>query len=195
MVDLVDGREIGLSHTTIRRILNDFWRQPHRGNLQTAHRPAVRRQGTGRGWPLHVFAELGYRDVCREKSQIQALNREQPMLSMAPRLVEWSTLIYTRNGKTSEFAALDIATGAIVGKFYKRNRATEFLAFLKELHRRIPERRDVPIIMDNYATHKTQRVKEWLARRPHWLVHVTPTSASWLNQVERWCAELTRHQF
>ena len=117
------------------------------------------------------------------------------MLSMAPRLVEWSTLIYTRNGKTSEFAALDIATGAIVGKFYKRNRATEFLAFLKELHRRIPERRDVPIIMDNYATHKTQRVKEWLARRPHWLVHVTPTSASWLNQVERWCAELTRHQF
>ncbi len=85
-------------------------------------------------------------------------------------------------------------TGAVIGKCYKRHRAIEFLDFLKELDRNLPEGPDVHLVMDNYATHKTPKVKAWLARRPNWHVHFTPTSASWLNQIERWFAELTRKQ-
>ena len=113
---------------------------------------------------------------------------------MAPGVAERRTHTYLRNGTTSLFAALDIATGAVVGKCYKRHRATEFLDFLKKLDRNLPEGPDVHLVMDNYATHKTPKVKAWLARRPHWHVHFTPTSASWLNQIERWFAELTRKQ-
>lgn len=107
-----------------------------------------------------------------EKSQIQALDREQPVLPMAPGVAERRTHTYLRNGTTSLFAALDIATGAVVGKCYKRHRATEFLAFLKELDRNLPQGPDVHLVMDNYATHKTPKVKAWLARRPHWHAHL-----------------------
>ena len=127
-----------------------------------------------------------------EKSQIQALDREQPVLPMAPGVAERRTHTYLRNGTTSLFAALNVATGAVVGKCYKRHRAKEFLDFLKELDCNLPEGPDVHLVMDNYATHKTPKVKAWLARRPHWHVHFTPTSASWLSQIERWFAELTR---
>ena len=101
---------------------------------------------------------------------------------------------YKRHGTTSLFAALDVATGRVIGKCYRRHRAREFLDFLKEIDRRVPEGLDIHVVMDNYATHKTAAVKAWLARRPHWHVHFTPTSASWINQVERWFAELTRKQ-
>ena len=107
---------------------------------------------------------------------------------------ERRTHTYVRNGTTSLFAALDIATGAVIGKCYKRHRATEFLDFLKQIDAAMPEGPEVHLVMDNYATHKTPRIKAWLARRPHWHVHFTPTSASWINQVERWFAELTRKQ-
>ena len=114
---------------------------------------------------------------------------------MAPGVAERRTHTYLRNGTTSLFAALDVATGAVVGKCYKRHPlpgsafarqmsregAKEFLDFLKELDRNLPEGPDVHLVMDNYATHKTPKVKTWLARRPHWHVHFTPTSASWLN--------------
>nr|WP_243697794.1 IS630 family transposase [Acidomonas methanolica] len=107
---------------------------------------------------------------------------------------QFSTPVHSRNGTTSLFAALDIATGAVIGKCYKRHRATEFLDFLKRIDVGMPEGQDVHLVMDNYATHKTPMIKTWLARRPHWHVHFTPTSASWINQVERWFAELTRKQ-
>ena len=97
-----------------------------------------------------------------------------------------------RHGTTSLFAALDVASGFVIGKCYKRHRAVEFLNFLKEIDARVPEGLEVHIVMDNYATHKTPKIKAWLARRPHYYIHFTPTSASWINQVERWCAELTR---
>jgi len=126
---------------------------------------------------------------------------------MAPGVAERRTHTYVRNGTTSLFAALDIATGAVIGKCYKRHPlpgsgllanhergASEFLDFLKQIDRRMPEGPEVHIIMDNYATHKTPKIKAWLARRPHWHIHFTPTSASWINQVERWFAELTRKQ-
>ncbi len=86
------------------------------------------------------------------------------------------------------------ATGAVIGKCYKRHRATEFLDFLKQIDAAMPEGPDVHLVMDNYATPKTPEIKAWLARRPHWHIHFTPTSASWINQVERWFAELTRKQ-
>jgi transposase len=87
--------------------------------------------------------------------------------------------------------ALDIATGAVIGKCYKRHQATEFLDLLEGIDAEMPERPDVHLVMDNYATHKTPKIKSWLARRPHWYVHFTPTSASLINQVERWFADLT----
>jgi len=129
-----------------------------------------------------------------EKSQIQALDREQPVLPMMPGIPERWTHSYVRHGTTSLFAALDIASGFVIGKCYKRHRAAEFLDFLKQIDARVPEGLDVHIIMDNYATHKTAAIKTWLARRPHYHVHFTPTSASWINQIERWFAELTRKQ-
>jgi transposase len=90
------------------------------------------------------------------------------------------------------FAALDVASGFVIGKCYKRHRAAEFLDFLKQVDAQVPEDLDVHIIMDNYATHKTAAIRAWLLRRPRYHVHFTPTSASWINQVERWFAELTR---
>ena len=125
-----------------------------------------------------------------EKSQIQALDREQPVLLMAPGVAERRTHTYLRNG-TTLFAALNVTTGAVVGKYYKRHRATEFLDFLKELDRNLPTDLDIHIVMDNYSTHKTKIIRDWFAKRPRWHVHFIPTSASWINQVERFFVLLT----
>src|SRR3974377_2103586 len=113
-----------------------------------------------------------------EKSQIQALDREQPVLPMIPGVPERRTPSYVRHGTTSLFAALDIASGFVIGKCYKRHRAAEFLDFLKQIDARVPEGLDIHIIMDNYATHKTGMIKTWLARRPHFHWHFTPNLAS-----------------
>ena len=113
---------------------------------------------------------------------------------MMPGTPEFQTHDYIRHGTTSLFAALDIASGLVIGKCYKRHRAREFLNFLKEIDANAPDDIDIHIVMDNYATHKTKEVRAWLARRPRYHVHFTPTSASWINQVERWFAELTRKQ-
>jgi DDE superfamily endonuclease len=110
---------------------------------------------------------------------------EQPVLPMMPGVPERRTPSYVRHGTTSLFAALDIASGFVIGKCYKRHRAAEFLDFLKQVDARVPEGVDIHIIMDNCATHKTGVIKTWLAWRPHYHVHFTPTSASWINQVER----------
>lgn len=185
----------GFSHTTIRRIWTAFGLQPHRS--QTFKLSSD---------PLFVDK---VRDIVGlylsppnralvlsvdEKSQIQALDREQPVLPMMPGIPERRTHNYVRHGTTSLFAALDVASGFVIGKCYKRHRAAEFLDFLKQIDAHVPEGLDVHIIMDNYATHKTAAIKAWLARRLHYHVHFTPTSASWINQVERWFAELTRKQ-
>jgi transposase len=185
----------GFSHTTIRRIWNAFGLQPHRSETFKLSSD-----------PLFVDK---VRDIVGlylsppnralvlsvdEKSQIQALDREQPVLPMMPGIPERRTPSYIRHGTTSLFAALDIASGFVIGKCYERHRAAEFLDFLRQIDARVPDGLDVHIIMDNYATHKTAAIKTWLARRPHYQIHFTPTSASWINQVERWFAELTRKQ-
>ncbi len=126
-----------------------------------------------------------------EKSQIQALDRSQPMLPMRPGQPARRSHDYTRHGTTSLFAALDIATGHVIGKCYARHRAAEFRKFLDEIEAAVPGDLDVHLVMDNYATHKTPLIRNWLAKRPRWHVHLTPTSSSWLNQVERFFALLT----
>ena len=187
--------QAGLSHPTIWRIWNAFGLQPHGAETfkLSADRLFVDKVHDIIG--LYLSPPNMAIVLCvDEKSQIQALDREQPVLPMAPGVAERRTHNYVRHGTTSLFAALDIATGAVIGKCYKRHRATEFLDFLKQIDRHMPEGPDVHIVMDNYATHKTPKIKAWLSRRPHWHVHFTPLSASWINQVERWFAELTRKQ-
>ncbi|MCY4101402.1 MAG: IS630 family transposase, partial [Rhodobacteraceae bacterium] len=129
-----------------------------------------------------------------EKSRIQALDRTQPVLPMVRGVCERATHDYRRHGTTSLFAALDTATGRVLGTCYNRHRSQEFLAFLKLVEKNVPGDLDIHLILDNHGTHKTEEVRKWLARRPHWHVHFTPTSSSWINQIERWFAELTRKQ-
>ena len=187
--------EVGLSHTTIRRIWGAFGLQPHRSETFKLSTDPLFVDKVQDIIGLYLSPPNRAVVLCvDEKSQIQALDREQPVLPMVPGMPERRTHTYVRNGTTSLFAALDIATGAVIGKCYKRHRATEFLDFLKQIDAAMPEGPEVHLVMDNYATHKTPKIKAWLARRPHWHVHFTPTSASWINQVERWFAELTRKQ-
>ena len=185
--------ETGFSHTTIRRMWAAFGLQPHRS--QTFKLSSD---------PLFVDK---VRDIVGlylsppnralvlsidEKSQIQALDREQPVLPMMPGMPERRTHSYVRHGTTSLFAALDVASGFVIGKCYKRHRAVEFLKFLKEIDAQVPEGLDVHIVMDNYATHKTPKIKAWLlAALPCPLYadfRITDQS------VQRWFAELTRKQ-
>ncbi|WP_405785253.1 IS630 family transposase [Streptomyces sp. NBC_01378] len=126
-----------------------------------------------------------------EKSQIQALDRTQPVLPMAPTTPAKMTHDYVRHGTTSLFAALDIASGSVIAQHYRRHRHQEFLRFLKVIDAAVPKDLELHLVLDNYATHKTEPVKKWLLRHPRFHLHFTPTSASWLNLVERWFAELT----
>jgi transposase len=126
-----------------------------------------------------------------EKSQIQALDRSQPVLPMMPGMPERRTHDYVRNGTSSLFAALDVATGRVIGSVHRRHRAVEFKKFLVKLDKQVPAELGVHLICDNYATHKTDTIQRWLAAHPRFHLHFVPTSSSWLNQVERWFSELT----
>jgi transposase len=126
-----------------------------------------------------------------EKSQVQALDRSSPVLPMMPGMPERRTHDYARNGITSLFAALDLATGTVIGAIHRRHRSTEYRKFLIKIDNQVPTDLDVHIICDNYATHKTDTIQKWLAAHPRFHVHFIPTSTSWLNMVERWFAELT----
>ena len=189
------ARASGLSVSTVQRVWRAFGLQPHRmetfklstdPNFVAKVRDIV---GLYVSPPAHALV------LCLdEKSQIQALDRSQPMLPMRPGQVARRTHDYTRHGTTSLFAALDIATGRVIGKCFPRHRAAEFRRFLDEIEAAVPRDLDVHLVMDNYATHKTPLIRDWLARRPRWHIHLTPTSSSWLNQVERFFALLTERQ-
>jgi transposase len=129
-----------------------------------------------------------------EKSQIQALDRTQPVVPMRPGQAERRSHDYVRHGTLSLFAALATATGKIIGRCFARHRASEFRAFLDTVETNVPDDLDVHIIMDNVSSHKTQAIRNWFAKRPRWQVHYTPTSASWINQIERFFALLTEKQ-
>jgi transposase len=126
-----------------------------------------------------------------EKSQGQALDRSQPILPMRPGQAERRTHDYYRHGTTSLFAALDIATGKIIGRCQQRHRHQEFLRFLDQIERTVPTELEVHLVLDNYATHKTPKVARWFKKHPRYHLHFTPTSGSWLNQVERWLGKIT----
>lgn len=129
-----------------------------------------------------------------EKSQVQALDRTAPILPMMPTTPARATHDYVRHGTTTLFAAMDIISGSVIARNYRRHRSTEFLRFLKEVDAATPKGLELHLVLDNYATHKTPKVKEWLLKHPRVVLHFTPTSASWLNLVERWFAELTRRK-
>ncbi len=185
----------GLSASTIQRIWRAFGLKPHRQEtFKLSTDPdfvAKVRDVVG----LYVAPPSHAVVLCvDEKSQIQALDRSQAVLPMKPAQPERRSHDYTRHGTTSLFAALDVATGTVIGKCYPRHRATEFRHFLDEIEANVPSDLDVHLVWDNYATHKTAIIRDWLAKRPRWHVHLTPTSSSWLNQVERFFALLTQRQ-
>ncbi|MFJ6752118.1 IS630 family transposase [Streptomyces sp. NPDC091266] len=127
-----------------------------------------------------------------EKSQIQAPGRSQPVLPMMPGVPERHSHDYVRAGTTTLFAALEVATGKVIGSLHRRHRAAEFKKFLTKVDKEVPSELEVHLILDNYATHKTPAIKQWLLAQPRFHLHFTPTGSSWLNLVERWFAELTQ---
>ena len=185
----------GLSQTAVSRIWRAFALQPHRTEtfkLSTDPQFVDKvRDIVG----LYMSPPDNAIVLCvDEKSQVQALDRTQPLLPMEPGRPERHTHDYARHGTTSLFAALNVATGHVIGTCDQRHRQQEFVKFLDHIDQSIPETQGetIHIVMDNYATHKTARVQRWLAKRPRYQVHFTPTSASWLNQVERFFAEITQ---
>ena len=189
------ARVLGLSQSTVSRIWRAFVIQPHRTEtFKLSNDPRFIDKVRD---VVGVYMNPPERAIVLsvdEKSQVQALDRTQLVLPLAPGLPERRTHDYTRHGTTSLFAALDVATGRVIGKTYRRHRAEEFLRFLREIDRSVPAELDVHLVLDNYGTHKTAKVRGWLARHPRYHVHFTPTSASWLNQVERFFAEITEKQ-
>lgn len=129
-----------------------------------------------------------------EKTQVQALDRTQPLLPMRPGQAERRSHDYKRHGTTSLFAALDVAMGKVIGRCFQRHRAAEFRKFLDLIEANVPANLDVHVVMDNASTHKTKLIRDWFAKRPRWHAHFTPTSSSWINQVERFFALLTDRQ-
>ena len=129
-----------------------------------------------------------------EKSQMQAIDRTAPTLPIMPTTPARMTHDYIRHGTTSLFAAFDVSSGSVIAHHYRRHRQQEFLRFLKLIDAAVPKELDLHLVLDNYATHKTPKVKDWLIRHPRFHLHFTPTSGSWLNLVERWFAELTNRK-
>src|ERR1700691_1713532 len=187
------ARASGISKSTVHRLFQAFAVQPHRSRtFKLSNDPFFVEKvrdiaGLYLNPPDHALV------LCvDEKSQIQALNRTQPVLPMGLGYVEGVTHDYVRHGTTTLFAALDIATGTVFTECKPRHRHQEFLAFLKRIHEVVPEDLTVHLIVDNYATHKHAKVRLWLAQRPRFQIHYTPTYSSWLNQVERWFGLITQ---
>lgn len=186
------AKHMGVSRSTVSRIWKAFRLQPHRsGTFKLSKDPefvAKVRDVVG----LYLDPPDNALVLCvDEKSQIQALDRTQTVLPMQPGRIERQTHDYVRHGVTSLFAALNVATGEVIGECHQRHRAKEFVAFLKRIDAEVPVGLNVHVVLDNYATHKTPGVKHWLAKHPRFTFHFTPTGSSWLNQVERFFALIT----
>ena len=185
----------GLSQSAISRIWRAFALQPHRTETFKLSSDPLFIEKVRDIVGLYLNPPQRALVLCvDEKSQIQALDRTAPLLPMRPGQIERRTHDYRRHGTTSLFAALDVKTGQIIGACHRRHRSTEFRRFLNRVDAAIPPDLDVHLILDNYATHKTPTIQRWLAQRPRYHLHFTPTSASWLNLVERWFAALTEKQ-
>lgn len=189
------ARATGLSRMTINRIWRAFGLQPHRSETFKLSPDPLLIDKVRDIVGLYVNPPEHALVLCvDEKSQIQALDRTQPLLPMRPGQVERRTHDYRRHGTTALFAARDIKTGEVLGQLHRRHRSIEFRQFLDAIEANVPARLDVHLVMDNYGTHKTPLIRNWLAKRPRFHVHFTPTYGSWLNQVERWFALLTNRR-
>lgn len=185
----------GLTQTAITRIWRAFGLQPHRSETFKLSRDPLFIEkvrdivGLYMNPPDHAVV------LCTdEKSQIQALDRSQPLLPLRPGQVERRTHDYIRHGTTSLFTALDAKTGKVIGECHRRHRAIEFKKFLQTIDAHVPAELDIHLILDNYGTHKTEAIRRWLASHPRFHVHFTPTGASWINLVERWFGVLSQRR-
>ncbi len=182
----------GLSKTTIARIWPTFGLQAHRlDTFKLSADPQVVEQVRDIVGLYLCPPERAMVLSLDEKSQVQARDRTRPLLPMRPGIPARQTHDYIRHGTTSLFAALEVATGTVIGQCHRRHRHQEFLKFLEQVDAQLPPDRDVHVIMDNYGTHKAPQVIRWFVRHPRYHLHFTPTSASWLNQVERFFSTIT----
>ena len=189
------ARRSGLSHNTVSRIWRAFALQPHRTETFKLSADPLFIEKVRDIVGLYLNPPDRALVLCvDEKSQIQALDRTRPLLPLRPGQAERRTHDYVRHGTTSLFAALDARTGQVIGQCHRRHRALEFRKCLDAIESEVPAELDVHLIADNYATHKTALIRNWFARRPRFHIHFTPTSASWLNLVERWFGLLTEKQ-
>ena len=186
------AKATGLSRMTISRIWHAFGLQPHRSDtFKLSPDPQLIEKvrdivGLYINPPDHALV------LCvDEKSQIQALDRTQPLLPLRPGQLERRTHDYKRHGTTSLFAALELKTSRVIGQLHRRHRSREFRQFLDGIEAQVPVELEVHIIADNYGTHKTAMIRKWFAKRPRFHIHFTPTYGSWINLVERCFAELT----
>ena len=185
----------GVSVSSVHRIWRAFSLQPHRRETFKLSTDALFVEKIRDIVGLYLAPPERALVLCvDEKTQIQALDRTQPLLPMRPGQIERHTHDCERHGTTSLFAALDVKAGTVIGRCMPRHRAAEFRKFLDEVERTVPADLDIHVVMDNASTHKTKLIRDWFAKRPHWHAHFTPTSASWINQVERFFALLTDQQ-
>jgi transposase len=186
------AKEVGLTQNAVLRIWHAFGLQPHRQDtFKLSSDPQfVEKVHDVVGLYLNP-PERAVVLCVDEKSQIQALDRTQPILPLLPGVPERASHDYRRAGTSSLYAALDLTTGKVIGRLHARHRAIEFKKFLQTIDREVPTELEVHLVLDNSSTHKTPAIKRWLSAHPRFVVHFTPTSSSWLNLVERWFGELT----
>jgi transposase len=189
------GQRCGVSHMTVSRVWRAFGLQPHRSQTFKLSPDPMLVEKVRDIVGLYMNPPENALVLCvDEKSQIQALDRTQPMLPMTPGQLERRSYDYRRHGTTTLFAALNVATGNVIGKTHRRHRSVEFRKFLDLIEDNVPADLDVHLIIDNYSTHKSPTIRNWLAKRPRFHLHFTPTYGSWINQVERWFGLLTQRQ-
>jgi transposase len=189
------AKQVGLGRMTISRIWRAFGLQPHRAETFKLSKDPQLIDKVRDIVGLYMNPPDKALVLCvDEKSQIQALDRTQPLLPMRPGQAERRTHDYERHGTTSLFAALDVKTGKVIGACHRRHRAVEFRKFLDTIEANVPADLDVHVVVDNYGTHKTAAIRAWFAKRPRFHIHFTPTYGSWLNLVERWFGLLTERQ-
>lgn len=189
------ARKTGLSRSSIGRIWRAFGLRPHRSESFKLSTDPLLIEKVRDIVGLYLNPPDRAMVLCvDEKPQIQALDRSQPILPMRPGQIERRTHDYVRHGTTSLFAALDVKSGRIIAEHHRRHRGIEFRKFLDTIDRTVPQYLEVHLVLDNYGTHKTPLIQRWLVRHPRFHLHFTPKGASWINQVERFFAELTNKQ-
>src|SRR3712207_3926784 len=185
------AKATGLSATTVGRAWRAFGLQPHREETFKLSTDPLFAEKVRDIVGLYLSPPDRALVLCvDEKSQVQALDRTQPLLPLRPGQAERRNHDYVRHGTTSLFAALGVKAGTVIGRRFSRHRATEFRRFLDDIDAQVRSDLDIHLVLDNAGTHKTKLIRDWLAKRPRYHVHFTPTSASWINQVERWFALL-----